>query len=617
MVVSWAGLVDSVKRHKLKMAFRDPRYFLEDKLFVGDMYEQPFPLTVWVMRNLYMPIHTVNGVPNQFLREIDLICGMRSGKTATCGFSSAYTMFRIHRICALREGWSLANQFKLLKTQKFVIGNVAVNEDQSIETIFDVTKGVIEESPYFQELAGDKSINTFKNRIEFPNEYTTIRAMGSNSASNAGRTSPLFSADEVDQFDDTEGPQGITAVYSLGRNATKTLFTASHGLFGKVVIITSSGAPGSFSWRLKEQVARSGGLRKHLVVPTWYDPVHNPLGNRLYMGIESMHEEYNADPGAFWQLYGCNPHFTGLVYIRDYDNIVAPCYDNSIPDLLNPIWDGIRKLKARPEFQDIKTPVDGTLLDVQLRYLMRHIKEEVEPLPYLANTKYCMSGDPSKSGDAFGIALGHIDPSIAPTVSKVYQYNSKGILQKEEPKAQQFSHVVYDGLFRFVPRSMEIPVLDVEAMFLCTHKLIPYSVAGFDIWQYPHIFASLRARGVKTFTRRVLFPEYEQFKTGLQNRSTRMPYFRPIELELRNLQRITTATLVRIDHPKGGSKDVADAAVLVRVGLDHRPANPSSPRALTLEGITTSHRKRSMISSQQSAARRFIGIVGAQSNNRR
>ena len=154
-------------------------------------------------------------------------------------------------------------------------------------------------------------------------------------------------------------------------------------------------------------------------------------------------------------------------------------------------------------------------------------------------------------------------------------------------------------------------------MFLCTHKLMPYEVAGFDIWQYPHIFATLRARGVKTFRQRVLFREYEQFKTSCQNRSTLMPFYRPIETELKNLQRVTTSALVRVDHPKGGSKDVCDAAVLVRLGLDNKPAEPRSRRELAVHGVTTTKRARRMITSQQIAAKNFIGLTTAQSGFRR
>lgn len=616
MVVSWAHLDTHVREYKLKWAFLDPANFLDDKYFIGDMYEKPLPMTVKALRHLWMPINIVKGIPNQYIRELDIIAGMRSGKTATTGLSSGYCAYRIHRVCSKREGWNLGLEYGLLKTQEFVISNVAKNEDQSIATIFNVTKGVIEESPYFNEYAGDMIDR--KGRLTFPNENLVIWALGSNSGSGAGKTSPLFSADEVDQFDDTEGPEGIDAVYALLRNSTKTLHVASEGLFGKVVCISSSGPPSSKMWRLREEAEKAQGRRLHWIVPTWFDAVHNPLGNPLYQGIEALEEEYLTNPGAFWQLYGCNPRFTQKIYIKDYDEVITPCVDKSMTNLLPVIWDAIRQIKHEQGYRNIREESkEEIVVAKRLEYLMSRIKSVCPKLPYVSSAKYCMTGDPAKSGDSFGIALGYADPYKRPVHSKVYVFNKNGILQKEEPQPARFHHIVINGMFRFKPANMEIPAEDVAALFLCTHVLIPYRIAGFDIWQYPLLFAILRGRGVTTFTRRVLFNEYEEFTAGCRIQATKMIYDSICERELKDLQRNATSQLTRIDHPKGGSKDQADATVLVRVGLDQKPAKTQQASKSDVRHVKNSTRTRNMISSQSNSLRPLIAYARKTSAYRR
>lgn len=607
MVVSWAGLPDHIKRKKLTRAYLDPYYFITDRHFMGDFYGsygKPLPFQVFVLRRLWLPINEIimpqnaddarehkryvrnwydevgkKMVRGQYIREFNGLAGMRLSKTTTCGMSSVYCMFKLHRIAQKHEGHTPAKEFGLTSNQKLTISNVAVNEDQSILTIFDMTRGLIEESPYFKELASDYT--QLRSRITFENENVNILALGSNSSSAAGKTSPLCSIDEVDQFDDTDGSQGIDAVYRLLRNSTKTLWVASGGEFGKVQIISSSGSVGSKMWRLKDEAEAAPGYRMWMMVPTWYDKESNPLGNPLFT-FASLREEREADPVAFWQYFGCDPSFSDKIFIKDFENIVDPRFDNSLPNVLPIIWEGIERIKDSGAYRRLTGSTNRALVDYQLEHIIQHITDEVASLNYNHGDTYIMTGDPSSVGDTFGVALAHVDRTRQPISHMVYEYNKKGEPAKSKPVRQNFNHLVVDGVLGFTPKTRELDVVDIEALFLATHKLMPYQYAGFDIWSYAHLMASLRNRGVHVYKRQTLFPEYQTFVNACKIAAIRMPVHSKLRTELKALEKIVGTTNVRVDHPKGGSKDLADAVVLALVGANQNIRYTSVPGTTAL-----------------------------------
>jgi hypothetical protein len=78
----------------------------------------------------------------------------------------------------------------------------------------------------------------------------------------------------------------------------------------------------------------------------------------------------------------------------------------------------------------------------------------------------------------------------------------------------------------------------------------------YDGWQSADSLQILRRKGIEAGVVPVALPEYETLKELANDRRLRMYEFRPIVEECKRLEMIRG---VKVDHPPGGSKDVADA----------------------------------------------------------
>jgi hypothetical protein len=141
---------------------------------------------------------------------------------------------------------------------------------------------------------------------------------------------------------------------------------------------------------------------------------------------------------------------------------------------------------------------------------------------------YILTGDPAERRDAFGIGLAH----------------------NEDPK------LVIDGLWRFVPtKYREIDPLEITEYIMKVCDVLPVGTVIFDTWQYPELQTRLKMKGIEIINHIVRKPDYDMMKDMLFDKRLQLCNYPFLLQELRGLD---LRNGMKVDHPYGGSKDVAD-----------------------------------------------------------
>jgi len=229
--------------------------------------------------------------------------------------------------------------------------------------------------------------------------------------------------------------------------------------------------------------------------PTWE---LNPSPQYAYDSPE-MVAERERDPLTFWRDYGAQPWSTLETYYREPEIIR---FDPTLPNLLQ-IYFTENTLPPPPK----------------------------HPL--------VLAGDPAKKFDAFGFALAH--------------------LEQKEPQVpgEPTGTVVVDGLYRLKPtKKRELDPIMIKDRILKLCKSYPIRLVVFDTWNYPELQESIRQLGIPVENHVVKKEDHDRVKMRLYYHKIRICPYEPLRQELQALRIINAK---KVDHPKGGSKDVADA----------------------------------------------------------
>lgn len=223
----------------------------------------------------------------------------------------------------------------------------------------------------------------------------------------------------------------------------------------------------------------------------------NPTPIYAYDSLE-MKAERDRDPLTFWRDFGAEPWSALETYYREPDIIT---FDGNIRNVLQLFFE-----------ENVLLPSSG------------HI--------------YVLSGDPAKKHDAFGFCLAHIE--------------NTGKRQEGEPNGT----VIADGLYRLQPtKKRELDPMFVKNKILAVVKAFP-GYAVFDTWNYPEAQEAIRRQGVPVYNHIVGKTEHDSVKRRLYFGKLKLCPYAPVKEEMSHLQ---VKNARRVDHPKGGHKDVTDA----------------------------------------------------------
>jgi len=214
------------------------------------------------------------------------------------------------------------------------------------------------------------------------------------------------------------------------------------------------------------------------------------------ISFESLADEFQKNPEKAWRDYGAMPQATIDKYFSNHDKIDL-CVDADIPNIVKEEYEMYVNAVGNPDF------------------------------------KYVLAGDPALVSDAFGMALGHEDEN------EIF---------------------VVDMAHRFVPikgEGKEVDALRVRYFVTMLAKNFPIYAYATDTYQYPELLQFIKNElDIPTYQNMVNKKVYDNLKEMVYTRKIRLPNSEVLSTELKNLE-LYRGT--KVDHPRKGSKDVADA----------------------------------------------------------
>jgi hypothetical protein len=252
--------------------------------------------------------------------------------------------------------------------------------------------------------------------------------------------------------------------------------------------------------------------------PGWYCKRWPTWEMNPNITFEMLEDEFDKDPETAWRDWGAIPSAAIETFFKEGYKL-----DNCISRAKNPTYEG----------------TDGRW----------RINPDWRGLP---GVKYFAAGDPAVKNDSFGLAVGHLDPNKdIPIVDIIHEFKPfKNVDEIKEIDAKEVADFIFD---------------------LTTRCELDIFVT--DIWNYPETLQSIREKGVEIIQNHVTVKEYTSFKESAYSGKLEFVNYEKLLEELKSVELIRGQ---KIDHPKTGSKDVADAVVNLVWHL--KPEN-------TLEGV--------------------------------
>jgi len=293
--------------------------------------------------------------------------------------------------------------------------------------------------------------------------------------------------------------------------------TSSFQFAGKNIVITSPLYTEDKAWELYEE-NKDSPYACCYNMPTW------EMNPNLPFEGEYMQARLAEDPILFWRDFGAIPQSAMDKFFKE-EEILR--FDRSLPNVLQDdlAWEDFRNA------------------------------QKTNPV-----TLVC-AGDPSGRMDSFGLAL----------VYKTYdnQYYVAG-MKRFEPK-----RVERDGtnLYKLKPK-MEIDPIQIREEILRIRWELGCKYFVFDTWNYPLLQKELELSGAEVLNNVVKTTHYEAVRKLLYAQRLHVPYDPVLEREWKSLIQKSNN---RVDHPKGGSKDVADCIANGVFVLDEIDIHPWVP----------------------------------------
>jgi len=425
---------------------------------------------------------------------------------------------RVAADIACREAFELLTttniekKYNLEAGSKFYIICVATSESQAEDTIFFEIKKSVKRSPFFEKF--DPQI--YSKEVRFEDYNVEIIAGLSSALALVGRTVKCNVFDELAKLEKTEGKRSAELVYS---SLSKS--TASFKFAGKNIVITSPLYTEGKDWRLyKENLNNPYALC--LNMPTW---VFNP--NLPFEG-EYMQARLMEDPITFWRDFGAQPQATIDKFYKD----------ESI-------------LRVYEEVGNVFEDADA--------YEYWRKRQRTDPVQMV------LAADPSGRMDSFGLGVGFKikeDDVVYYYIIGLKRYRPEIVRDPKSPGLEGKKV------------SMEVNPLEVRKDIVGENGLggivqdlfIKHCV--FDTWNYPLLQKELELMGRSVYNNIVKIGHYEAVRK-LQYADTLRVCNYPLVLhEWETLRQVNAK---KVDHPKGGSKDLSDCVSNIVWLLDELP----------------------------------------------
>lgn len=471
-------------------------------------------------------------------KEVIMQLGKGSGKDFTSTVGCAYLVYKL--LCLKNP----SKYFGKVSGDAIDIINIAINAEQAKNVFFKGLVNRITRSPWFQG-----KYRMLNNQIEF-NKSITVYSGHSEKESHEGLNLILAILDEISGFSQTNISGNMNAktgdaIYDAFRGSVDSRFPT----YGKCVLLSFPRYKGDFISNHYDKMVKHKDveIKKHRYL---IDPEKPPTEDNVFW-IEwekDIIHEYTI-PGIMaikapsWEV---NPGR----HIEDYKDAF----------LLNPI-DAYQRFACKPTALE-----DGLFRDEELlkaRMLMRNPIDSLNRLEEAwqpkTGVRYFLHADLAQKQDRAAIAMAHVESWV--DMGNIMGYN------------YVVPRVVVDFVVYWEPKKSEPIDLSSLADWIIglRRRGISIGAATTDRWNSVDFQKQLNSMGVRSETLSVARKEYDDLQMMVYDGRVTLPY---IELLVKELMQLRIINDKKVDHPRNGSKDLADAvAGAVSNAVSRTPRN--------------------------------------------
>jgi len=548
-----AGSLDENPKSDLDSIFSEEpvplAVFVRDKKFMGSPELSPVQFeTVRHAERVYYPeLYSSMGEhfdpywaePTRMVNFINLQWGKGSGKGHVCRTISLRVAYLLLCLRSPQEYYGMPAQ------DSIHLLNVAMNAQQAQRAFFDPVEKLVRTSPWFK----DKAAPT-RGAIVYDKNVEAISGH-SEAESQEGLNLLLGVADEIDGFKSKEEVRGNTTgrvpvntvegILDMMRTSSSTRFPVTF----KNVRISYPRYLGSAIQRLtaqsREDIEKRGEKSRHYVsgpLSTWdVNPNFNKFKRVAVEGSDELVpeiyvEDYEEDASMAKAKYECKPSKASNPFFRN-EFLVKTAFT---PTLQQPV--------------EVVYYKSGNAWEVRYEF-----SEDFKPIK---GAQYAMHGDLAVTGDRAGIAMAH-------TVRKEEFESDVQLEDGSTVTVRELRPIVkVDFVFSYEADKGENPPREIQirwARELCYElkkrgfRIKRFTFDGFESRDSMQILEKSGIESSKVSTDRSNEP-WRNLRDVMYDGRLVAPYR---ELLIDELLGLTVLPNGKVDHPRLGSKDEADA----------------------------------------------------------
>lgn len=457
-------------------------------------------------------------------KEVIMQLGKGSGKDFTSTVGCAYL---IYKLLCLKDP---AKYFGKVSGDAIDIINIAINAEQAKNVFFKGFLNRIRKAPWFKGKYNEKTAS-----VEFEKSIT-LYSGHSERESHEGLNLILAILDEISGFAQTSATENMNAktgqaIYDAFRGSVDSRFPD----YGKVVLLSFPRYKGDFISEHYEKMIKekTTEVRKHTYV---IDPDKPAEGENIFeIEWDEDHIIEYVIPNKILAVKAPSWEVNPGRDIEDYKDsfIINPhdayqrfaCRPNAMSDGL------FRDPDALRDRMQIRNPIDD----------LRRLEESWRPKE---NVTYYLHADLAQKQDRAAVAMAHVEGWV--NMGKIMDYE------------QIVPIVVVDFVVWWDPtKSMPIDLGDVADWIIgLKRRGIKIGMVTTDRWHSLDFHKQLQGIGIKADTLSVARKHYDDLVLTVYDKRVILP---AVEILLTELTQLKIINDKKVDHPRSGSKDLADA----------------------------------------------------------
>lgn len=508
----------------------------------------------------------------QTCREVTLMWGKGSGKDEISAISACYLVYLL--LCLKNP----AKYYGKPEGDAIDILNIAINSTQALNVYFKKVAKYIKKSPWFVGKYATKPGSTDPATAGQFNFNKEISLYAGHSEREAWEGYNLFMVvlDEISGFAlESASPNGKSAedIYNMYRASVDSRFEE----FGKVLLLSFPRFKGDFITQHYEESVKSKQTRmRSYTFKIDPDLPDGTEGNHFTIEWEEDYDLHYHLPNIY-----CNRRPSWEVNpTKTIDGYMSSFFRNK-PDALGRF--ACMPAEAIDAFFKDKQKIEDA-------FIMENGVDEdgrfKEWMMAEADKEYYVHVDLARKHDNCAVALAHVD--------SWRKNNFNGILSQEVP-------VVYVDAVRWWTPTKEknVDFAEVREYIVSLQKRgFNIKFVSFDQWESDDMRKYLEERGMETQKLSVAKKHYQDMAMAIGEHRIVGPQ---IQLLIKELLQLRIMNDNKVDHPRTGSKDLADAtcgAIYNAIVNAKRPGNTT----IEIETFTTTREVPNILSKKKDDA---------------